>query len=181
MEIIINLLNKDNRHSETNTQKYEVINCQNMFDKNIDTTKYIKLLDIIKESSDMKIFDALFAKTQIVIKIGKSDTIIREYKISIALYNQNLDIKLDDKYIYLTKIKNIIKYICYFSCKNNLICSNNGDELKILIMKKYELGNIKNYDWNENNFNILLELIKQIFFTLYISYENYGFIHNDVH
>lgn len=115
MDIFLNELKKDNKHSETNTLKYEVINCQN-----IDTTNYIKLQDIIKESNDLKIFNAVFANTTTVIKIGKSETLEREYKISHALYDQKHNIELDEKYKYLTKINYFIKYFCYFSCKNDI-------------------------------------------------------------
>lgn len=93
------------------------------------------------------------------------------------------------KYQYLTKHQYFIKYYCYFSCKNDIsniiynssICVGSGDKLKILVMKKYILGDIAHYNWTLNNFDILKELIKQIFYALYLSYINFGFIHNDVH
>jgi len=48
-------------------------------------------------------------------------------------------------------------------------------------MKKYELGDIKNYNWDLDNFNILKLLIKQIFVALFDAFTMYGFLHNDVH
>ena len=48
-------------------------------------------------------------------------------------------------------------------------------------MKNYKLGDIKNYNWNLDNFDILKSLIKQIFFSLYEAFVQYGFLHNDVH
>ena len=40
----------------TQKQKYEVIICQKFVDRNYDTSKWIKLDDIIKKTSDLKIF-----------------------------------------------------------------------------------------------------------------------------
>jgi thiamine kinase-like enzyme len=183
MNIILNLLKKENKNSESNTQKYETIDCQDIINKNIDTTKYIKLQDIIKETIDLKIFDSVFGKTPTIIKIGISETIEKEYQISHALFNQPKHNILIEKYNYLTKINYFIKYFCYFTCKNNIknivsnssVCTNDGDQLKILIMEKY------NNNWSIDNFNMLKELLKQIIYALYISYYNFGFIHNDVH
>ena len=189
MDIILGLLNKTNKHSETKTEKYEILDCQKSFDKTIDTRKIINLKDIVKSSNNLKIFNASFFNSDIIIKIGLSETIEREYKISHALYNQKNILNLTDKHKYLHEYKYFIKYFCYFSCKNNLyniienssVCSNDGDNLKILIMKKYKFGSIKNYNWSFDNFNILKELIKQIFYALLSAYKNYGFIHNDCH
>ena len=47
-------------------------------------------------------------------------------------------------------------------------------------MKEYE-SNIKTYNWNNENFNILKSLLKQIFLSLYIAFKLFGFIHNDTH
>ena len=63
MNIILNLLKKKNKNSESNTQKYETINCHDI----IDTTKYIKLQDIIKETTDLEIIDSIFGKTPTII------------------------------------------------------------------------------------------------------------------
>jgi hypothetical protein len=183
------LLNKDNKHSENNAIKYETIGCQSIITKDYDTTKIIKLEDIIKENSDLKIFEGLFLKINVVIKISNSETILREYDISQLLNNKNTTFNIDDKYKYLTINSYFIKYLCYFNCKNNIkniinnssICSNDGELLNILIMKKYNLGSIKKYNWNFDNFNILITLIKQIIYALYSAFINYGFIHNDVH
>jgi hypothetical protein len=184
MNIILNLLKKKNKNSESNTQKYETINCHDI----IDTTKYIKLQDIIKETTDLEIIDSIFGKTPTIIKIGISETIENEYQISHALFNQPKHNILIEKYNYLTKINYFIKYLCYFTCKNNIknivsnssICTNDSDQLKILIMEKYN-NNWSIYNWSIDNFDIFKELIKQIIYALYISYYNFGFIHNDVH
>ena len=183
MDIILGLLNKENKHSETGTEKYEIVDYLNLFNKTIN------LKDIIKISKNLKIVNASIFKSNIIIKIGLSEIIEREYKISHLLSNQKNTLNLLDKYKYLINNKYFIKYICYFNCKsklynvieNSLVCSNNDDKLKILIMKKYKLGSIKNYKWSFENFNILKELIKQIFYALLLAYKNYGFIYNNCH
>jgi hypothetical protein len=48
-------------------------------------------------------------------------------------------------------------------------------------MKEYKLGDMKKYDWNKDNFLVLLSLIKCIMISLYMAFKKYGFIHNDVH
>lgn len=173
-EYYLEHINKDNKHSETKTEKYRVINCQKIIDRNYDTSKWIKLDDIIKETSDLKIFKGvLISKQNIVIKIGYSGTILREYKISHLLIDINC----------------FITYVCYFSCKNNIqnilynksICSNDGNKIYVLIMKEYKLGDMKKYNWNKDNFIMLLSLIKCIMISLYMAFKKYGFIHNDVH
>jgi hypothetical protein len=172
-DIYIELMNK-NKHSNTNTQKYKIISCQKTINNNNNTTGWIKLEEVIKKHKDLIIFNALLLKsTKIVVKIGKSDTILKEYKISHLLSN----------------ITGFIKYLCYFSCNNNIdtiinnssICADKGEPIKILLMKKYKLGDIKNYNWNIDNFYILKILIKQIFTALFEAFIMYGFLHNDVH
>lgn len=188
MDYVLQQLKKENKNSESRTEKYEVLDCQNTIINN-DTTTFIKLNDIIKSSSDLKIFNATFFNKHVIIKIGYSETIEREYKISHLLCNQTHTILLDDKYKYIDNENYFINYYCYFTCKNNIknilinssICSNNGNNMNILVMKKYKLGSIKNYNWNKDNFNLLKNLLKQIFYGFYISYVNFGFLHNDVH
>ena len=189
MDIILGLMEKTNKHSETKTEKYEILDCQKTFDKFVDTRKIINLKNLIKDIKDLKIFEASFFESNIVIKIGLADTIEKEYKISHILYNQKNTLNLSNKYKYLENEKYFVKYFCYFACKNKLynviqnssVCSSDGDEIKILIMKKYKNGNIKNYDWNYDNFILLKELIKEIFYSLLLAYKNYGFIHNNCH
>jgi hypothetical protein len=187
------------KHSTSETEKYKVIDCQKIVDKDVDTTKWIKLEEVIKKTRDLKILKGiLLPNNSIVVKIGKSETIEREYKISQLL----------------SQIPGFIIYLCYFSCNNNIekiisnssICAKEGDLglaklnqrvleamppqdlLKILVMKEYLEGDIKHFDWDikhfdwdKNNFIILLSLIKQIIASLYLAYEKIGFIHNDVH
>jgi hypothetical protein len=136
-----------NKNSNSNTQKYEILPCQKLINSNNDTNNWIELKELIKKTNELKIFDAILLHTpKIIVKIGKSDTINKEYKISHLLSN----------------IDGFIKYLCYFSCNNNIvkiiqnssICASNNEleNIQILLMKKYELGDIKNYNWSSDNF-----------------------------
>jgi thiamine kinase-like enzyme len=175
MEHIYAFLMSKNKNSNSNGQKYEILSCQKSIDSNKNTKKFIDLKEIIKDNkNNLKIFDAiLFKTTKIVVKISTSDTILKEYQISHML----------------SDINGFIKYLCYFSCNNKIdkiisnssICAAEGEPIKILLMKKYELGDIKNYNWNLDNFFILKILIKQIFIALLDAFNKYGFLHNDVH
>lgn len=48
-------------------------------------------------------------------------------------------------------------------------------------MKHYYLGCVDNYDWNDNNFYLLKNIIKQVVFAIIYAYETKGFIHGDLH
>jgi RIO-like serine/threonine protein kinase len=61
------------------------------------------------------------------------------------------------------------------------MCHYGENQIGILIMKEYNLGSIENYDWNENNFDILKNVIKQVIFAIINGYEANGFIHGDLH
>jgi hypothetical protein len=163
-----------NKYSESQTEKFKVLKCQQLVDNNTDTTSWILLEDIIKQNKDLKILKGLLLpKYSIIVKIGKSETIKKEYDMSQMLLN----------------IPGFIRYLCYFSCNNNIhkiitnssICAKDGDLLKILVMKEYPLGNLKNFNWNKENFHVLKSIIKQCIASLYLAFKNHGFIHNDAH
>jgi len=42
------------------------------------------------------------------------------------------------------------------------MCNYGKNKILILVMKEYNLGSVENYDWNNNNFIILKNVIKQV-------------------
>ena len=135
MSVIFSEIGKSKK-SHNQTIKYKIFNCQEKIDKSNNTTHWINLKEIIKQSSELKIFNGLLNKSyNIVIKIGVSETIEKEYIISQQL----------------SDIKGFILYLCYFNCTNKInkivenssICAKDGDKINILVMKEYKLGNIK--------------------------------------
>jgi hypothetical protein len=169
--IYLDYINK-RKNSDVLTGKYKVIDCQNNVNKNVNTTNWIKLNQIIKSKDNIKIIEGIMMKMNIIIKIGKMETIEREYRISQLLGT----------------IPCFIKYLCYFSCNNNLqniinnssVCANDGDKLHVLLMKQYP-NDIKSYNWTKENFIVLKSLVKQIFISLFIAFQKYGLIHSDTH
>ena len=171
-QIYIEPINKNKNYNNL-SKKFKIINCYDKINIDYDTSKWIKLNSIIKNNDDLKIFNSnLLTEQKIIIKIGIKDSIIREFEASKILLS----------------IPGFINYLCYFKCNNKLrnintsIFSNNYeyDKFHILLMKEYE-SNIKTYKWNNENFNILKSLLKQIFLSLYIAFKLFGFIHNDTH
>ncbi len=64
----------------------------------------------------------------------------------------------------------------------NFLGSHYGDnQIGILVMKEYNLGSIDNYIWNDNNFELLKNVIKQVVFSIIYAYNKNGFIHGDLH
>jgi tRNA A-37 threonylcarbamoyl transferase component Bud32 len=61
------------------------------------------------------------------------------------------------------------------------MCHYGDEEIGILVMKEYNLGSIDNYIWNENNFQLLKNVIKQVIFSIIYAYNKKGFIHGDLH
>ena len=121
----------------------------------------------------------LETEKEVVIKIGRMDTLKKEYDIGLAL----------------KEYPNFIRYYCNFNClesKENLdkiikgqlsrVCSTEGKfDIGVLIMPYYPMGDIESYKWQEEEFGLLKNVLKQICFGLMYAYEKTGFIHNDEH
>jgi len=48
-------------------------------------------------------------------------------------------------------------------------------------MPYYELSSMLRYKWDESNFNMLKELLKQVIEILIFTNKQVGFLHNDIH
>jgi predicted unusual protein kinase regulating ubiquinone biosynthesis (AarF/ABC1/UbiB family) len=79
---------------------------------------------------------------------------------------------------------------CKLQCLDNFnklnnsskyLCSNSGKEITILLMPNIQLGDIGNYKWNRDNFDILKNVIKHVIISLLYAYTEIGFIHRDLH
>lgn len=145
--------------------------------------------DIIKNKNHISIIKASInyikhkkKNKKVVIKIAhKSKTNKKEYDISLRLKN----------------IPGFIKYICIFDCFDESykyidenykiplkICNAEKTEIydnNILVSSYINTGSIKNYIWNKDNFYILKSLLKQCVCSCMYSYNEYGFIHGDLH
>lgn len=118
---------------------------------------------------------------KVVIKIGADKfSIDKEYDISKQL----------------SVFPGFVRYICKFSCKDDLrkyrgtwqpskavgFCERNGpDKTNSIIMRYYPLGSMLKYTWTQDNFDVFKELLKRAVETLLVANENIGFIHSDFH
>jgi thiamine kinase-like enzyme len=163
------------KHSENKNEKYYITRCNENIKTDLNTLDWLEIKNILKFKNDIYILNGILEKKKdIVVKIGNSDSIKKEYEIGRQL----------------KEIHGFVKYICQFSCNNENIknidihkslCSTYGDKTKILLMPYYSLGSLENYKWDKNNFYILKSLLKQLFLSFITAYEKYGFLHNDTH
>ncbi len=114
---------------------------------------------------------------QIVIKMAKYyKTLKKEYDIGNTLQN----------------IPGFIRFICIFQCYDNTsaelplqICNSTlKDETTrklVLIMPYYPHGSIRNFPWIARHSPILKSLLKQIVASIYLAFQQYGFLHSDLH
>ena len=151
-----------------------LLNCKN--------DSYYKLKDFLYTSQNNQaiVLNALYqCNIDVVLKFGYIDSFIKEYDISTELNG----------------LPNFIKYFCKIECNDDIkniinnkdnisnykICNYGDNKIGILVMKYYNLGCVNDYEWNDNNFNILKNIIKQVIFAVIYAYKTKGFIHGDLH
>lgn len=170
---------KQTRSTNRSSNKYFVDFC----DKNVIGDKNTREWLIIKNLLvDKKVVQGLMYNVQkVVIKIGKKEDMDKDYNINQLLQNY----------------KGFIRYICRFSCKDDLnkykhengswsgtdgFCEANGvDKTNAIIMPYYELSSMLRYNWTKDNFNIFKKLLKDVVKTLIYTNKEIGFLHNDIH
>ncbi len=146
------------------------------------TNDWLELTRLIrgKYIDEMIILEGVLKESaNVVIKIGRTDILAKEYDIGKQLQD----------------FPNFIRYYCNFNCldtKGNLeslvqgrlksVCTDGGKiNIGVLVMPYYILGDIGNYVWREQDLGILKNVLKQICFSLMYAYEKVGFLHNDEH
>lgn len=146
------------------------------------TTSWLELTSLIrgKYIDETIILEGVLKESiNVVIKIGRTDILAKEYDIGKRLQD----------------LPNFIRYYCNFNCldtKDNLedlvhghlkrVCTDNGEiNIGVLVMPYYILGDIGNYVWRKSELGLLKNVLKQICFGLMYAYETIGFLHNDEH
>lgn len=121
-------------------------------------------------------------KKQIVVKLGNTESIAKEYNISRTLQS----------------IPGFMKYICMTTCHDDLkkyknitnktkLCSSSsadeGETISVLVMPFIESQSVRQFEWTVNltKKDILKSVMKQLVISLYVAFEKYGFLHNDIH
>jgi serine/threonine protein kinase len=147
-----------------------------------EETNYYKLTEFLYTSQNEQaiVLKALYeCEINVVLKFGILESIEKEYYKSQELLD----------------LPNFIRYFCLIKCDDNIkniinnkntisnykMCHYGDNQIGILVMKEYNLGSIENYIWNENNFQLLKNVIKQVIFSIIYAYNNKGFIHGDLH
>jgi hypothetical protein len=112
---------------------------------------------------------------EVVVKFGSPNAIIKEYELSKIAHNH--------------RIPNFIKFLCLFTCNDdeeaikhqNFICNGPGNVLGIIVMPYYPEGNLDNYHWNRSNLSVLKNVLVQAVWSLLYAYEQFNFLHGDMH
>lgn len=180
MNLNINKFKKDKYHTDTKSTKYFLSKCQTNIDNavNKNTKDFLIINRILKNPS---VFSGVFENNEnVVLKINENeDKTKKEFEISEYLYEKGYD--------------NFVKFICKFSCMDNLskysqidsniyVCDVDGKvKISALLMKEYPLGSIRNYSWTKGNIYILKDLLTQTLTILFDVSKETGFIHKDFH
>ena len=132
----------------------------------------------IDTNNDRALLLSIVRNKRVVIKIGESATIKKEYDIGKRLSN----------------IQGFIRYICVTRChddiekyvkqrSNTTICTNNTRDptVNILVMPFVKQGSMRTYQWDETNIDEFKSCIKQLICSLAQAFEENGFLHTDIH
>jgi hypothetical protein len=177
---------KRRNYKNDGANKYH-IDCYEL-EKRVESIE-VSIENVMQNIDDVSILravldDAKITKTNrnIVIKIGKvNKTIETEYNTGKILEN--------------AKIIGYINFTCIFDCYDNTfdnikkkklkkICSGEktDDQKKsVLVMPFIQYGSVKNFNWTNDNFDILKSVLQQIIMSSLTAYNKCGFIHNDLH
>lgn len=168
------------RHGSQNVDRNSIkikIDCRNRIVSNPETKDWLELLSKFKhDASNIKVYKALLDKNKnIVAKIGK-------YKLD---YEYEVAKKLE-----ILKMPTFIKFNCLFSCLDNFselknttktVCKKEGEPVSIILMPYIEEERIELWKWVRNNFDLMKNVMKHVFLSLFYAKQKIGFIHGDLH
>jgi len=201
-----------------NIHKYYLSSCQTKITNRTPTTEsWLKIVNALKldDSSNYEksrvLLGALDTHGEVVVKIGDSDDIRREYE-----YNQKLQ-----------SIKGFVKYICYFECRDNFrtvfsgvapsglrtvfsgvapsglrtvfsgvapsglrtvtpskrtsLCHGPGNEMKIILMPWFPLGSMSEFKWQDYVPQLLISCLKHAILSMLTAFYKLSILHGDFH
>ena len=153
------------------------INCQNRVGSNPETKDWLELTSKFDHSSsDFKIYTGLLDKrNNIVAKIGQ----------------QKLDDEFEvSKQLEELKLPTFIEFNCIFKCLDDFsnmnnttkeVCKKRGESITVIIMPYLTEGRIDFWNWDRTNFDIMKNVMKHVFLSLFYAKHRLGFIHFDHH
>jgi len=161
--------------------KYYLSSCQTKITNRTPTTEgWLDVLRLVK--LDIRDIDksrillgALKDRGDIVIKIGGSDDIRKEYDMSERLKH----------------IKGYVKYICFFECNDDFrnhpspnratLCKGVGNQMKVILMPYFPLGSIAAFSWREYPISLFQSCLKHAILSMLTAFFSLGVIHGDFH
>jgi serine/threonine protein kinase len=156
----INKLPKNTYSLQKEIPKY-YIRCREEKRNNQNQNTWINIINTLNLQDFDKskyLLEIVKEHKDIVIKIGEQEAIRKEYEYSKKIYN----------------LKGFVKIIWYFEYKSG------GSQMKIIIMPYFEMGNIGEYSWTNENIKQLRSSIKQALLSN-ISAFTKGYLHGDFH
>jgi hypothetical protein len=148
-----------------------------------DTHSWLQGIDTLKLTETQAIIQSLISdgivrkNTKVVIKIGTSQTIRKEYAIGRVLRG----------------LPSYMRFICLMQCRDNVtrykntrqnvICSQEVDDPlnNVLVMNFIPYGSFRNYPWDTKDNLLFTSCLKQIIISLYLAFVQHGFLHTDIH
>ncbi len=154
--------------------------CQDALNESHTTEEWLTIEGLLA-GNEFNVLKASFKNLKdVVVKFGRTELMLNEYNICHLAHEH--------------KIPNFIKYLCIFSCNDDetkikrqdfatrkYICNGPGETLGMIIMPFYSMGSLEKYRWNKNNFQVLQNVLQQICWSLLYAYEQFGFVHGDMH
>lgn len=166
------------RHPKIN--KYYLSSCQTKITNRTPTTQaWLKIMNILKMDNDHDksrvLLGELATHGEVVVKIGESDDIRREYE-----WNEMLQ-----------SIKGFVKYICFFQCNDDFrsitpssrssICKGPGSGMNVILMPWFPLGSISDFKWQEHDPVLLQSCLKHAMLSMLHAFYKLHMIHGDFH
>lgn len=163
---------KSSATSQINRSQKFVLPCQSSVSSG-NTKEWLQIQDKLVEKSP--VLKAVLQRSRhVVVKYGPLETMRTEYTVSQALYK--------------SKVPNMIKYYCFFQCKDDItkvvqkgyLCDG-GEDIAYIIMPYYSLGDMNKYTWNRGCLGLLKNVLTQVSFAVLYASQTCGFVHNDLH
>jgi serine/threonine protein kinase len=156
-------------NNENNYKKYIAKKIINQDSTKIDECLNLNILLPVEDNKNKFKIENIIKKERVVIKISKKKELLEKDFIT----SNNL-----------TKCVNFAKYLGFFTNDINrplpkYFCKNNGTENYFLFMEYYDLGSILNYI--PKNIDEIISIINQVIASATLAFEQFGFIHGDLH
>ena len=171
---VIRKIHKSRDYRSNKDRKYYLDVCGKRLGEHshVRTDDWLVIRDALLET---KVMTAIMEnKKPVVLKIGEQDKIYNEFNTSRMLYE--------------SRIPGFIKYICAFTCKDDLFklenrgfCNGEGDSRHALIMPYFKHGSVKTYKWTLDNFHMLKSIINETITCCVVLGQRCNIIHNDLH